>query len=289
MNRPLLFWLLAILITIATAYYQRSTGPTQPKSEQITVGDLNYVLSCPRSLLTEITPEQAQGDWENLHHTSTLTIKVKAKEGVASLPAGTSIRVHYKRARSHSNEDVAEGVVGVDGHIQAILPSQPPAGKWAYYLEIDGVAISKETPIVVRFRNSVPAWALILHILCMFAAMLLSTLCGLLALQNQNRWKKYAWMSVVILLAGGLILGPLIQKYAFGAYWTGWPLGDDLTDTKTLIAAALWIIVLLFSRKKYSRWLAILAAFALLAVFSIPHSASGSEFNYETGFVETEK
>jgi hypothetical protein len=81
----------------------------------------------------------------------------------------------------------------------------------------------------------------------------------------------------------------MIQKFAFGAYWTGWPIGKDLTDTKTLIAACFWMVALIFSGKKPGQLLAILAAIALLAVYSIPHSTSGSEFNYETGQVETQR
>ena len=36
---------------------------------------------------------------------------------------------------------------------------------------------------------------------------------------------------------GGMILGPIVQKYAFGAYWTGIPFGHDLTDAKNLVDA----------------------------------------------------
>jgi hypothetical protein len=65
-------------------------------------------------------------------------------------------------------------------------------------------------------------------------------------------------------------------------------LGDDLTDTKTLIALAFWMVALFLSGKRFGRWVALLAAVALLVVYSSPHSTSGSEFNYETGRVETE-
>ena len=39
---------------------------------------------------------------------------------------------------------------------------------------------------------------------------------------------------------GGFVLGPLVQKAAFAAYWTGIPWGWDLTDDKTLFAALFW-------------------------------------------------
>ena len=46
------------------------------------------------------------------------------------------------------------------------------------------------------------------------------------------KWMTYT--TVVLLFLGGIIMGPVIQKYAFGAFWTGWPFGHDLTDNKTL-------------------------------------------------------
>ena len=50
--------------------------------------------------------------------------------------------------------------------------------------------------------------------------------------------RRYAWVAVVRIAIGGLVLGPIVQKYAFGAFWTGWPFGADLTDNKTL---AMWL------------------------------------------------
>ncbi|MEI6614889.1 MAG: hypothetical protein WCL37_08320, partial [Chrysiogenales bacterium] len=85
--------------------------------------------------------------------------------------------------------------------------------------------------------------------------------------------------------AGGLILGPLVQKYAFGAFWTGFPLGHDLTDSKTLLAVMVWLGAF-FLRKK-SRWWTLLATVLMIVIYLIPHSLLGSELNYQTGKVET--
>jgi len=287
MKRSWLLWLLAVVITLLAVFYQRSTGPTHPKKIQVTLSGNTYTLSFPRSLITDISPEQAKGDWKNLGKFSVLKIRIKAKDEALTGLKETPVNLYYKRLRSSGDWQKVEGFVEKDGRIKFTLPAQPPAGKIAYYLEISGVVLEKEEPIVARFRSDVPAWALIPHILFMFAVMLFSTLCGLLAIWNDIRWKKYAWFSLGFLFVGGFILGPIVQKFAFGAYWTGWPLGQDLTDTKTLIAAAFWIIALIFSGKKAGRFLAILAAIALLAVYSIPHSTAGSDFNYETGQVET--
>jgi len=286
MKKTWFLWLSAFLITVLAAYYQRTTGPTNPKRVTVTIAETTYKLKSPRSLITEITPQQAQGDWKSLEKSSTLKITITKKEGVNQLTKETPIHLYFKRFRSADEWQMVEG--NLDGsQILFTLPAQPPAGKIVYYLEIAGTTVFQDAPITMRFRNDVPKAILIPHILVMFAVMLLSTFCGLLALRSDGRWKKYAWITLATVFTGGLILGPIVQKFAFGAFWTGWPLGDDLTDTKTLVAACFWVLALIFSKKKTGRWLAILAAIVLLIVYSIPHSTAGSEFNYETGQVET--
>jgi len=82
-----------------------------------------------------------------------------------------------------------------------------------------------------------------------------------------------------------MIMGPLLQLYAFGDLWTGIPFGWDLTDNKTLIAYVAWIVALIMNRKGVNyRWI-IVATIVTLIIFSIPHSMFGSEFNYATGSV----
>jgi hypothetical protein len=78
-----------------------------------------------------------------------------------------------------------------------------------------------------------------------------------------------------------LILGPIVQKYAFDAYWTGWPFGYDLTDNKTLIAFIAWIAAAVaIPRVRNPRWWLLGAAAVVLVVFMIPHSVLGSELDY---------
>ena len=78
-----------------------------------------------------------------------------------------------------------------------------------------------------------------------------------------------------------------MQKYAFGKFWTGFPLGFDLTDNKTLIALVVWLIALLGNLKKERPSLALGAAIVMLVVYAIPHSLFGSELDYSSGNVVT--
>ena len=113
--------------------------------------------------------------------------------------------------------------------------------------------------------------------------MLFSTLAGLMALAGSSKQKTYGLVTFVTLFLGGMILGPVVQKYAFDALWTGVPFGWDLTDNKTLIGFVFWVIAVLGNWKKERPGLTVLAAFMLLVIFSIPHSMFGSELDYETG------
>ena len=91
------------------------------------------------------------------------------------------------------------------------------------------------------------------------------------------------------LFVGGFILGPLVQHVAFGPWWTGFPLGTDLTDNKTLLAFLFFLAALATLKWKYNKWVVCLAVLFMVAIFSIPHSTFGSEYDYTTQQLGTEK
>lgn len=103
----------------------------------------------------------------------------------------------------------------------------------------------------------------------------------LAALRVTVDYRKLANWTAVFVFVGGFILGPLVQKYAFGVLWAGVPLGFDLTDNKTLITFVGWLIALFLMRKgKPGRAGVVAAAVLLMVVYSIPHSVLGSELDY---------
>jgi FtsH-binding integral membrane protein len=176
--------------------------------------------------------------------------------------------------------------------LTADLPHQPPAGKLMYRIVLSGggrqVLLPDGAPVVIRFKGTVPPVVLYFHILVMFSAMLLSTRGGLeyFAAVPSLRW--YIITSLILLFVGGLILGPVVQKYAFGAYWTGWPFGNDLTDNKTAVAFLFWCLAAYMNRrsKNPALWV-LIAAIATLAVFMVPHSVLGSELDYSQPLPES--
>jgi hypothetical protein len=257
-----LLWSCATLVMAGTAAYQRMTGPTYPVGGSANVAGQQVRFKLPRSY---DGPDDAE-------------IRIP----VAS-PSITG-RMEFRRFRSNdswSHSALNRDTDALVGHI----PHQPVAGKVMYRILLaDGdqapVPLTSE-PVVIRFRNAVPFYVYAPHILLMFLALLFASRAGLEDLVRGARTYRLTVYSVWALGIGGLILGPLMQKYAFNAFWTGWPLGHDLTDNKTVAALLLWVIAFWRLRKDPRKRGWALAAFLLtLIVYYIPHSVLGSEIDY---------
>ncbi len=204
--------------------------------------------------------------------------------GVRAPGRGLTGYVEYRRNKTDDPWTRIEMVRNGE-RLAAFLPKQPAAGKLAYRLVVSSggreYPVSGEEPIVIRFKDPVPGVVQIPHILIMFLAMLFSTRAGLAALDKSHNPRKLVIATCVLLFVGGFLLGPIMQKYAFGEFWTGIPFGTDLTDNKTLIAMIAWVAALVAGRKgKAARGWVLAASIILLLVYSIPHSLLGSELDY---------
>lgn len=263
-----IFFGIALIITLTAAIYQRLTGPTHPKRISYIIDSVEYKSKLPRS-----------GDSD------------KDTKITLSLPINATATLYYKKYKVNEDFNSISFTAIDENKQEAYLPKMPAAAKLEYYIEILSGAETKhffkENPIIIRYKDPVPAWVLIPHILVMFLAMLFSNLTGLQAAFNMPNFKRNITVTLAMLFLGGLILGPIVQKFAFGAYWTGFPFGYDLTDNKTLIAFATWLVAYLINRKHDRPVVVIFAAVVTIIVFSIPHSLLGSELDYESGKVVT--
>jgi hypothetical protein len=117
--------------------------------------------------------------------------------------------------------------------------------------------------------------------------MLIAVRAGLAAIFAPGQMRRLTLVTLAGLTVGGMVLGPIAQKYAFGAFWTGFPFGYDLTDNKVLIMWLLWVIACAIAwfrvreDVRLPRYAVVVAALATIAVYVIPHSARGSELDYE--------
>jgi hypothetical protein len=267
MNKTGLLWLVAILITIASAYYQRVTGPTHPQTNSF---ELNGEKVKLKFIRTNVDLKDAE-------------IKFKIADSTVA------VELFYRLYPSNKEEWIQQDFVRQNEFLVSSLPKQPSSGKIEYFVKImqNNIPIytNSENPVIIRFKGDVPTIILIFHVLFMFSAMLFSSLAGLLALFKEQKAKLFVFITLGLLTFGGMILGPIVQKYAFGEFWTGIPKGWDLTDNKTLIAYVFWLIASLLSYKRPNYLWIIIAAIMTLIIFSIPHSFFGSTLNRETGEV----
>jgi len=78
-----------------------------------------------------------------------------------------------------------------------------------------------------------------------------------------------------------------VQWYAFGVWWSGFPFGYDWTDNKVVVELAAWLLaggaVLAWRGTGRARVAVLLALAVTLAVYFIPHSIFGSEYDYRRG------
>ncbi|MBM3317921.1 MAG: hypothetical protein FJY75_08705 [Candidatus Eisenbacteria bacterium] len=268
-TRSVLLWVLAVLITLAAAAYQRLTGPTYPVSGRARIGDTTLRFRLDRS---------HAGSTDHL-------VRVGVPDG------------EWRGWLRHRLHGSADGWTLVEmtldgGALAGALPHQPPAGKIDYQVFLappppeggtpgDEAAVLGEAapltdPVTIRFRDPVPIAVLIPHVLLMFAAMLTSNRAGFEGLLRRGDPRRLAVWTFWLILVGGILVGMLVQKYSFHVWWTGFPLGDDITDSKTLVAQVAWLIALLASRRggRAARFWVVVAAVVTFGIFLIPHSMS---------------
>ena len=359
--------LISVVLTLFFAAFQRMTGPTHPEDGFVESEGERVAFSLPRSgtvgedtriavpakSLKDSRPEGDErtgiADACQPETSGSLPVPDSACSGCDSsfIESQHAARLHYRHYPFLEGEEWIEVPMRQEEvYWVAFLPSQPMAGKLAYYVEADGVSYHQEAPLIIRYKGSVPAAVLVPHILLMFLAMFFAVMAGLAALLNDPLYKRYSVLTLALLVLGGLVFGCLVQKHAFDVYWAGFPMGGDLTDNKTLIAVLAFLIAVVLSflpRRKplqesgampmsepvvsemskrktvvkqvgkladetaplesatgkaamqgskpaslsgdrsWTRWVVLAAAIVMLGIFSVPHSANGSELDRATG------
>ncbi len=263
MKNSKVLWILALIITLVSAVYQRATGPTYPVDGESVINGHTVSFELARS---------HGGETDHIVSIST--------DSPTDIQATLSWK-RYKTADAWTDIPMTLE----ENALSAALPHQPPAGKLMYKVTVSSGSETEllpgEDPIVIRFKGDVPAFVLIPHIFIMFASMFISARAGIEAILNRDNLKKLAYWSAGTLFIGGMILGPIVQKYAFGEFWTGIPWGWDLTDNKTLISMVTWIVAIIaMHRSKNARWWVLAGSVVQFLIYVIPHSVLGSELNY---------
>lgn len=254
MKRSTLFWILACIVTAGLSYYQRTTGPTYAFSTTVTVENDEIPLRLDRS------------------HAGSQNALVEIEVGNETI---TGVLLWTK----YGTDDpwIQTPMVFEDGKLRGELPHQPPMGKLEYKVVLaageDRVTIPAEGSLMMRFKDDVPLFILLPHVLVMLGSLLLAARTGLEYFSTEPKFRILTLWTVGFVFVGGFILGPLATKFAFDLWWTGWPVGNDITDNKTIVALVAWLIALVavFRARNPKGWV-LGAALVMILVFLIPHS-----------------
>ncbi len=264
-------WVLAFIVTVVLAVFQRTTGPSYP---------LRGSVAVPGAVIDHRLPRSHGGP-------GGLEVSLEVP------PSVTDVRLEWRRFPTDDPWTSVRMTRSDGSRVVAEVPHQPPAGKVEYRLvastSAGEVTVPAGDPAVARFRDSVPAWVLIPHILAMFTSMLVATRALLEACRpSAAAPRRLIVVAMALLVVGGLFLGPTVQKFAFGEFWTGWPLGHDLTDNKTLLAVLAWLpATLLALAGRPTRIAVVIGWVVMMGVFLIPHSLRGSERDWSENTIKT--
>ena len=266
--------LVAFIAMYSMARYQRRTGPTWPVPvEEVLAG-------------SEVSGELIRtqpGDED-------------ARVAVTVTSADTQGEVVWRRYPTQEEWNrlamVREESDGTS-ELAAYLPNQPPAAKLEYSVRLwqdsGELTVPNGSTAVIRFRGEVPAWVLIPHVIVMFLTLWIVFRAAIGAVLGEMAVRRFIPSILGFLIFGGFFLGPLVQKYAFDDWWTGWPFGTDWTDNKTLAALIAWLLAWWLCRKwpQFQRGAVIFATVVMIVVYLIPHSMGGSEMDWESMEIET--
>jgi hypothetical protein len=272
MIKKVSIWVLAFLLALAAMIYQRSTGPTYEYKGQLEYKGEKFKYELLRSQETTEGAKITMPSIEGADYTATL---------------------NYKRYQTSDDFTAVEFKLDENQQLSAQLPIQPAAGKMEYYITgaLEGkdfqIPEKGEEHIVLRYKDPVSDFILIPHVTMMIIVIISGIRAGLGSIFNDGTMRRWTVVAFSAMTLGGMILGPLVQKSAFGEYWTGFPFGGDFTDNKMLIMWVAWALALAiigFKPKKketISRAAVIMAALVMMVVYLIPHSMGGSTLDYE--------
>jgi len=187
MKKSILLWLIAFVLTVITAVYQRLTGPTYPVTGEVIIN----------SEVVKYKQDRTHGG-EGDHQ---IEISVDDKTICGELL--------WKRYKTNDQWTSTE-MIRQDKKLVASLPHQPPAGKLVYHIilqkEEEVYMLPQKGEVIIRFKGDVPVAFLIPHIIFIFGAMLLSTRTGLEYFNEGKKYKPLTILTFIFVIIGGFIL-----------------------------------------------------------------------------------
>lgn len=262
MLKRVIYITLSICLCVFLALFQRITGPTYPVKGKIKIDDFDITYKFPRSC--DISQDKC-------------VVKIFSQKDLG----------FYLMYRRHKVEEDFKRInfENTDGYFFAVLDDDyKPASKIeydVYYQLKDKILKINNKTVVLRFKNKVSVLIIVLHIILMFLFLTITFYLSFSILFEKSYSNVLFWINYISLFVGGFILGPLLQKQAFGVWWSGFPFGYDMTDNKTLMIFIFWSYSAykLIKKEDIKNYILISSLFTVVS-YLIPHSLLGSEYDY---------
>jgi len=219
------------------------------------------VAGCGRDKVVE----ESKTRWMNLAHTpieeaaagTEVTIEVEAEASADITEPG--VFLYYK------SEQELFVVVPLqrfeEGRYFGKIPAHGRGSLIKYYVEGragDDLAVqvpAEDTPrFEFYFKGTPNRYILISHVVIIFAALFFFILAGYFAYRALRERRaslhvpRLGLTGTVLFFIASIPLGMIIGYQTYGKPWTGFPVGNDLTDNKSLVILLYWIAATFFYR-----------------------------------------
>lgn len=228
------------------------------------------------------------------------------------LPTDAVIALYYQPRTTATNKGVVHPVrveaVTIPGQgltYRVSVPNQGRGTEFSYWFQLEDAsgrklavipAVEKKaTPeqLWFRFEGARSMTLLIIHILFMFGGFLFIVLAFFTVWEDLSRddikirlGKQSLW-ATVILFVGTFPIGIWLEYQVYATYWTGIPLGRDITDSKGLVVFVIWLFMTYLLKGSalksnprkdligpaLARWVVILGILLTLTLYLVPHSS----------------
>ncbi len=260
MLKKISYLFISLIFALIVAVFQRITGPTYPVKGTINVDGRDVKYKLPRSCT------------------------IKKNECVVYIYGNVADAYILWKRLGVDEEFKRIGFNHKNGKSIAIIPDDfAPASKIEYDFFVGERKVNLKK-IILRFKGEVKSWAIITHIIFLFLSFSVSFYLFLEIVFEKKFSIKLFWLNYISMFIGGLVVGPIIQKDAFGVWWSGFPFGYDMTDNKFLLSFIFWSYAAYKIFRGYEAKKTVFFAFFItLLTYLIPHSLFGSEYDYKTG------
>ncbi len=193
--------------------------------------------------------ERKTARWIEIKHQPVEEVKTGSRAVIQIEVASKGVKqtqafLSYKAGEATFNIEPMEPIE-TNGYY-ATIPSQPRGTNVEYYIEVRG-----DSDLIARLPRDgggfhlvyegIPNRALLIaHVLLMFLSLALLLLVGLLSLRAFKKRQIALHVPRLALLATGVffiasfVLGAVVAYQTYGKAWAGFPIGNDITDNKSL-------------------------------------------------------